>query len=346
MKACVLHGVHDLRYEDYPDPVIESPREMVVKVLRGGVCGSDIHYYEEGGIGETIRVTEPFVIGHEGIGVVLEVGACVTSVKPGDTVVIRPARPCLDCVYCNQGMFTYCENLRHLGSASLKPHVQGLFAEKVRIHEVQAYKVDKMDPLVGAFVEPLGVALHTIRQLGSLYGKKLLVMGAGPIGCLCVGVAKLMGADSVTVVDVRTPPLETARKMGADCVCNSRENPEQIAEWKQHRGSFDLMVEASGNAFAVMEGMHLVRPEGTIAQVGMFGNKLPTELGTFIYKGLHWIGVQRFYEEFPMAARALERGWIDPRPLFSGAFPAQECDAALKAAVSPDTCKVQIVFSE
>lgn len=346
MKACVLHGIHDARYEDHADPVMKEPRELIVRVLRGGICGSDMHYYEEGGIGEAIRVREPIVMGHEGIGIVEKAGSDVKTAKEGDMVAIRPARPCFKCMYCERKMYTYCENMRHLGSAATFPHVDGLFADKVLVHEEQIRVVKNMKPEVGAFAEPLAVAYNGVRALGDMFGKHVLVMGAGPIGCLCMAVVRLLGAETVTMVDVRQLPLDIALKMGADAVCNSKEDRDQIARWKEHRGAFDLFLDASGNGFAVAEGMAMTRPEGIVSQVGVLGGNVPKDLGVFTTKGLDWRGVQRFYDEFTSAVRALEEGWIDPLPLLSAEFPASEIDAAMKAAVSPETAKVQVVISK
>ena len=346
MKACILYGVHDLRYEDYPEPIITNDEEVVVRVLRGGICGSDMHYYEEGGIGSVIRVREPIIIGHEGVGIVEQAGSMVTTASVGDMVVIRPARPCFHCVYCDKKMFSYCENMRHLGSAALMPHTMGLFSEKVLLHQCQLRVVKDLKPEIGAFVEPLAVAYHGVRNLGDLIGKSVLVMGAGPIGCLCAAAAKAQGAETVTVIDVRQPPLGIALQMGADVVCNSKENPDQIARWKEHKGSFDLMIEASGNRFAVIDGMAMTRPEGIISQVGQFGADQMPDLGLFVVKGFQWRAVMRFYDEFTPATRALERGIINPLPLLSAIYPPEECVEAMKIALSPETAKVQIVINK
>lgn len=347
MKACVLHKKEDLRFEDIAEPQITEDHEVKVKIQAGGICGSDQHYYLEGGIGSAIVVREPIVIGHEGCGIVEEVGAKVQGIKKGDMVILRPARPCFrdDCYYCAHQMYSYCENMRHLGSAASFPHVQGLFAEKVVVHEAQCRVVQNMKPEIGAFAEPLGVAYNGVHSLGEVIGKNVLVMGAGPIGLLCAASAKVLGADRVTVVDIRQKPLEIALEMGADEICNSKDNPEQIKKWCEHKGHFDCALEATGNGFACVQTMQMVRPEGTVSQVGMFGTgHQPTDLGPFATKGLKWNAVFRFYEEFGPAVNALEKGLINPLPLLSASFPASECVEAMKAAISPDTCKVQVHF--
>ena len=122
MKACVLHAKKDLRFEDIPEVEIKEAEEVKVKILAGGICGSDQHYYLDGGIGSAIVVREPIVIGHEGCGIVEEVGSGVTGIRKGDMVVLRPARPCFHCRYCENHQYSFCENMRHLGSAATFPH--------------------------------------------------------------------------------------------------------------------------------------------------------------------------------------------------------------------------------
>ena len=347
MKAVVLHKKGDIRYEDIPEPKICDPKEVIVRIAAGGICGSDQHYYSEGGIGSAIVVREPIVLGHEGCGYVESVGSEVTDCKVGDMVTIRPARPCLkpDCYYCQHHMYSYCENMRHLGSASTYPHVQGLFAEKVVVHEMQCRVVKNISPEKAAFAEPLGVAFNGVHSLGDVIGKNVLVMGAGPIGILCAASAKALGADRVTVVDIRQDPLEIALKLGADEICNSKEDPEKIMQWCEHKGYFDCALEATGNGFAAQQTMAMVRPEGTVAQVGMFGTgHQPTDLGAFCCKGIKWHGVFRFYQEFGPAVNALESGTIDPLPLLSASYHAKDCQEAMEMALSPKSCKVQVHF--
>lgn len=346
MKACVLHTQKQLSCDTVPAPVISEPSEVLVRILRGGICGSDMHYYLEGGVG-SIRVREPIIIGHEGCGIVEAVGSAVTGVQTGDMVAIRPARPCFECLYCKKGMFTYCEKMRHLGSAALLPHTSGLFAERVVIHEAQTIVVNNMAPEVAAFAEPLGVAYAAVHKLGDMVGKSVLVMGAGPIGALSAAAAKVLGAGSVTVVDVRQAPLDMAAQMGVDTILNSATHPEQIEAWKAHKGSFDCCVEATGNRFAAVDGMAMTRPEGVIAQVGTFApGNAPQDLGPFATKSLKWHSSFRFYDEFGPAVSALQRGLINPLPLLSASFPMTDCVAAMESAISPETAKVQVIVSE
>ncbi len=346
MKACVLHAIRDLRYDDVPEPEIREPKELIVRMIRAGICGSDVHYYAEGGNGVAARVREPLVLGHEGVGVVERIGRDVSRVREGDVVALRPARPCFVCDLCRRHLYFYCESMRHLGSAALVPHAPGLFAEKVLVHEEQAWKVERIPPETAAFVEPLAVAYRGVRALGAVFGKRVLVMGVGPIGVLSALAAQTLGA-TVVAVGRRQPPLDMCRSMGLRRVVNSREEPEQLARWKEGRGWFDMMIEASGSADAALEGMAMVAPEGVVAQVGVFApHRQPDDFGLFLSKGLRWHGVFRFYEEFGPALAALENGLINPLPLISASCPASDCVAAMQAAMSRETMKVQLVFGD
>lgn len=346
MKAVVLHKKMDMHWEDVPDATIKDPKEVIVKMLAGGICGSDQHYYHDGCNGSAIVVREPLVIGHEGCGIVEEVGKEVTRVKKGDMVVMRPARPCFKCYYCQHHMFTYCEHVQHLGSAALFPHTAGLFSDYVTVHEEQCGIVRDLKAEVGAFAEPLGIAYSGVNALGDIIGKDVCVMGAGPIGCLCAAAAKTVGANKVTVVDIRQAPLETALKMGADEICNSKDHPDQIEKWCEHKGSFDVGIEATGNGFAAAQLMKLVRPTGIVSQVGMFGaGHEPKDFGAFTVKGLKWHSVFRFYEEFGAVVGALNRGTVNPLPLLSAWFPGSECVKGMEAAMSPTTMKVELMFN-
>lgn len=345
MKACVLHAKGDVRYEDVPEPTIRCEDEVKVKILSGGICGSDQHYFLEGGIGSSIVVREPIILGHEGCGIVEEVGNNVNHINVGDKVAIRPARPCFECDYCKKGQYSFCLNMKHLGSAATFPHTQGLFAEKVVIHKEQCRVFSRMSPEIAAFAEPLSVAFNGVHCLDDVIGKDVLVMGAGPIGCLCIAAAKTLGANTVIAIDVRENVLNIAKEMGADIVCNSKENPEQIIEWSQNKGFFDCAIEATGNGTACEQTMKMVRPEGVISQVGMFGTgNQPKDLSAFMTKGLKWNSVFRFYKEFGPSVNALEKGMINPLPLLSLSVPASEINEAMAAAISPLNMKVQVRF--
>src|SRR5437016_11137367 len=214
MLTCRIHAKDDLRIDSEADPVV-GPGEVLIRLGAGGICGSDIHYYFEGRNGSFV-IREPLVPGHEASGVVAAIGVGVTRVKPGDKIAVSPSQACGRCDYCREGREHLCRNMRFLGSASLFPHVQGMFCEYFVMGERQCYPVAG-DISLGelAFAEPLAVALHAVNRGPDLLGKSALITGAGTIGCLTVIAARLAGATTVSVSDVLDRPLETARKVGA-----------------------------------------------------------------------------------------------------------------------------------
>src|SRR3984893_2401603 len=219
MRAAVLHTVKDLRIEQVPVPP-PGPGEVEVRVEAGGICGSDLHYYFDGGFG-TVRLKEPMILGHEIAGTIARVGPDVSSVKAGQRVAVNPSRPCGHCGYCQEGKQQHCLNVLFYGSAMRFPHVQGGFCEALVCDAAQAVPVPPaMSAAQAAFAEPFAVCLHAVNRAGPLLGKRVLITGAGPIGALTVIAARRAGALEIVATDVADAPLAAARKVGADMTVN------------------------------------------------------------------------------------------------------------------------------
>src|SRR5947208_11727314 len=240
MLACRIHAKDDLRVEETEMPEA-GPGEVLLKLGAGGICGSDLHYYFEGKNGSFV-VREPLIPGHEASAVVAAVGACVTRVKPGDKVAVSPSHACGRRDHCREGREQLCANMKFLGSASLFPHVQGMFREYFVMGERQCYPVGG-DVTLGelAFAEPLAVGLHAVVRGGDLLGKSVLVTGAGTIGCLTVIAARLAGAAKIPVTDVLERPLAQARSVGADATLLAGAGP-MLPD-----AAFEVAFEVSGN---------------------------------------------------------------------------------------------------
>src|SRR5436190_12103217 len=173
MEALVIHAPGDLRVEEIATPEI-GPDQLRVRVRCGGICGSDLHYYQHGGFG-TVRVKEPMVLGHEVAGVIEEAGANTAGFAIGDRIAISPSRPCGRCRYCQQGLQNHCLDMRYYGSAMRTPHVQGAFRREIVADAAQAFKLAaNVSDREGAMAEPLAVALHAVRRAGPLLGKDVL----------------------------------------------------------------------------------------------------------------------------------------------------------------------------
>jgi len=339
MLACMIHAKDDMRIETADTPTV-GPGEVLLKLGAGGICGSDLHYYFEGRNGSFV-VREPLIPGHEASAVVAGVGPGVTRVKVGDKVAVSPSHACGRCDYCRQGREHLCMHMKFLGSASLYPHVQGMFREYFVEPERQCYPVGG-DVTLGelAFAEPLAVALHAVHRGGDLLGKSVLVTGAGTIGCLTVLAARLAGASRVTVSDILDRPLEQAKRVGADVTLHAQRDAESLTT-----PQFDVAYEVSGSFAALKTCVAATRRGGIIVQVGTLPHEpLPFLVNELMAKELDLRGAFRWGIEFDWSVQYLSSRRVDVRPLLSGQYPLREAVAAFHAAADKNrSTKVQLV---
>ena len=343
MQAVVIHAARDLRIEDAATPAL-GLHDVAVRIGAGGICGSDLHYYKDGGFG-TVRLRETMILGHEVAGIVTETGASVTGVAPGDKVAVNPSRPCNTCRFCLTGQPNHCLGMRFLGSAMRFPHVQGGFRQVLVCDASQAVPVPPDLPLTSAaFAEPLAVCLHAARQAGPLLGARVLVTGAGPIGMLMLLAARHAGAGEVVVTDLVDAPLHLARRLGADAALNTRTDPAALDRFLPDKGWFDAVFEASGSSAALVQAITVARPGATIVQVGI-GRDAPLPVSTLVAKEITLRGSFRFGEEFAMAAAAIGSGRIDPAPLLTEVLPMASAVQAFELAGDrARAMKVQLAF--
>lgn len=344
LRACVLHGVHDLRLETQSEPVTGSG-DVKIAVLAGGICGSDLHYFDHGGFGP-VRVREPIAMGHEAAGRVVETGNDVDTVQTGDLVAINPSQPCGHCLYCKEGHEVHCLEMRFMGSAYRLPHEQGLFRERVVVpaRQVHGFRPD-IPVRAAACAEPLAVCLHARAQAPDLAGKRVLVTGAGPIGSLCVAVAKDAGAAEIVATDLQAMPLNIARRMGADKTVNLAEEQDGLDAYKVNKGLFDVVFECSAAASAIRDALTCLRPHGTLVAVGVAGDT-PMPLNLIVSKEITVRGTHRFHTEFAAAVQAIDSGAIDVAPIISPSFPVEKAvDAFKQAGNRTRAMKVHILFN-
>lgn len=344
-RACVLHAKEDVRIETRDVPAV-GPNQVLVRVGAGGLCGSDIHYFWEGGIG-TIRVSEPIIMGHEFAGTVQAVGNGVTKVRAGQLVAINPSQPCGHCQYCLDGLPQQCMDMHFLGSASLKPHTHGGFRDLIVVDAVQCEPVgDLVSVGEAACTEPLAVGVHAVRRAGSLFGKRVLVTGAGPIGSLLVGAVRHAGATEIVVTDISPAPLKAALAMGATRVIDTRAEPDRLAaDYSAGKGHFDVAFECTGVGPVLKSIFPVIRPQGTIVQVGV--TPAPEIAGNaLVAKEIALIGTHRFHAEFAQAARLISDRSVDVRPVISATLPMEQIREAFDLARDRSTqMKVQLSFA-
>ncbi|WBO67339.1 L-idonate 5-dehydrogenase [Streptomyces camelliae] len=340
MLGCVIHGAGDLRVAELPVPE-PGPGQALVAVRYGGVCGSDLHYWRHGGVGD-FRLREPMLLGHEVVGTVVSYGAGATGPAPGTAVAVHPATPCGRCPECADGRANVCRDTRYLGSAARFPHVQGGFADRVAVPAGQLRALpDGLGLRRAALAEPLSVALHAVRRAGDVSGRHVLVTGAGPIGCLVVAAAKAAGAARVTVSDLVPRAREFAAAAGADTLVRADDPAD--AGWPEE---VDVAVEASGVAAGLDTCLRLVRRGGVVVQLGMLPpGQSPFAGNLLVSREIELRGAFRFGAEFDDALHLLAaRPQFDE--LISAVVPVHSAEHAFALAADRSrSCKVLLDFA-
>lgn len=337
--ACRIHGARDLRLEE-ESPVDLGPHDVELRLGAGGICGSDLHYFQHGRVGAFV-MREPLIPGHEASGIVARMGSAVTRVALGDKVAINPSHPCGHCDYCSVGRFNLCRHMRFLGSASVFPHVQGMFRERFAMGEAQLTPIAE-DISLGelACAEPLSIGLHAVHRAGELLGKTVLITGGGTIGCMSVIAARLAGAAKVIVCDIADRPLAMARSVGADLGLRS-----DLADAAGLADSADISIEAAGSPAALATCLQATRRGGRIVQVGT----LPTEgvrfpANSVMARELEYVGAFRAAHAFDWAVQYLRTRRVDVRPLVSAQIPLARAHEAFELASDRSrSTKVQVV---
>ena len=344
MEALVIHAPGDLRVEHLPTPDVQAG-EVRVRVRTGGICGSDLHYWQHGGFG-AIRLQQPMVLGHEVAGVIEAVGPGVAGLAIGDRVAVNPSRPCGSCRFCQRGLQNHCLDMRYYGSAMRMPHVQGAFRQQMVIDARQAFKLaPSVTDGEGAMAEPFAVALHAVQRAGPLLGQSVLVTGCGPIGAMAIIAARRAGAACVVATDVLAHPLRKAARVGADETHNLAEEPQALARYAADKGQFDVVFEASGNERALRTAFDVVRPRGIVVQLGLSGGDLSLPFNMVVAKEFDLRGAFRFHEEFAIAVDLINRGLVDLNPLVSATLPYRDAGRAFAlAADKSQSTKVLLSF--
>ena len=344
MQTIVIHSPGDLRVEEHQEAHPPGSGEAKITISKGGICGSDLHYFHNGGFG-AVRLQEPMVLGHEVAGVVAELGIGVSHLKVGDKVAVNPSMPCGKCQYCQNGQRNQCEDMRFFGSAMRFPHQQGLFRQNVTIPAQQLYPLQlDTDLTYAACAEPLAVCLHAVRQAGSLVGSNVLVSGCGPIGCLTVLSAARAGAQYITATDLSDAPLAIAAQLGAHRSVNLNSQPDALTSLAHGKGSQDVIFECSGSPKALASALEIIKPGGIIILVGL-GGEIPFPLNLAVAKEVKMMGSFRFDEEFSQAADLIDRKVVDLKPFVSSVIPFGEAKSAFDlASLREKSMKVQLDF--
>ena len=342
MRAIVIHAARDLRIEERAEEA-PGPGQLRLRLAVGGVCGSDLHYYNHGGFG-AVRLREPMILGHEVSAHVEALGPGVSGFTLGQLVAVSPSRPCGACQYCLEGLPNQCLNMRFYGSAMPFPHIQGAFRESLVADASQCVDATGLTPGEAAMAEPLAVTLHATLRAGGMLGKRVLVTGCGPIGVLAILAARRAGAAEIVATDLSDFTLGLARQVGADRVINTGREPEALAGYAANKGTFDVMYDCTGVAAALVGGIAAMRPRGVVLQLGL-GGDMTVPMMAITSKELELRGSFRFHPEFAVGVGLMQKGLIDVKPLITHTVGLDQAETAFKLASDrTQAMKAQITF--
>lgn len=345
MKVAVMKGIGEMGFEERPIPVPKE-NEVLVKLEYVGICGSDLHYYETGAIGNYV-VKPPFVLGHEPGGTVVEVGKQVTHLKVGDRVALEPGKTCGHCEFCKTGRYNLCPDVVFFAT----PPVDGVFQEYTAHEADLCFKLpEQVSTLEGALIEPLAVGFHAAMQGGAKAGQTAVVMGAGCIGLVTMMALKAMGVSRVYVVDIMQKRLDKAMELGADQVINgTKQNVvDTVMELTQGKGC-DLAVETAGTETTTVQTIRMTKKGAVIVLVGYSKSgemTLPVSLA--LDKELTFKTVFRYRHMYPLAIDAVASGKVNLKGIVTNIFPLDDAQEAMDYSVNnkADIVKAVIRISD
>lgn len=343
MRAAVLYGKKDIRIEEVEKPSA-GPGEVVVQIKTVGICGSDVHYYEEFRMGKTYEMVEPQILGHEPSGIVVETGEGVTGIKPGDRVAVEPGETCGCCRHCKSGHYNLCGDVRFLST----PGNKGAFAEYLVIGADMVFPIpDRMSYEVASLSEPLSVGIHACELAEVKPGDRLMILGGGPIGIMAAAAALAFGVTDITLGDIQENRLQFAREhCHVKHTVNTGElKTEEIVERFTGGEGFDCVIETSGAPVADYMSVDLVRKGGRISLVGIPKDEaVQFHIFDIIDKEVTLKGVFRYANSYPLAIQILDSRVIDFDAVITKRFELEETAEAMDFALNHKMESVKTVI--
>lgn len=331
MKVALMEGIGKMSFTRRPIPTPKAD-EVLVKLEYVGICGSDMHYYETGAIGEFV-VKPPFVLGHEPGGTVVAVGSDVKHLKVGDRVALEPGKTCGHCEFCRQGKYNLCPDVVFFAT----PPVDGVFQEYVAHEAALCFKLpDNVSTLEGALIEPLAVGFHAANQGGAHAGQTAVVMGVGCIGLVSMMALKAEGVSRVYVVDVMQKRLDKALELGADGVINGKEEDVVEAVRRLTGGmGCDLVIETAGTEITTRQAIHMTKKGATIVLVGYSKTgELTLPISLALDKELTFKTIFRYRHIYPMAIEAVASGKVNLKGIVTDLFDFDDIQNAMDRSIA------------
>ncbi len=331
MKTAVMLGIGKMGFEEREIPQVKGD-EVLVKLEYVGICGSDLHYYESGAIGDYV-VKPPFVLGHEPGGTVVEVGRNVKHLKAGDRVALEPGKTCGHCEFCKTGRYNLCPDVVFFAT----PPVDGVFQEYVAHEADLCFKLpDNVSTMEGALIEPLAVGFHAAMQGGARAGQTAVVMGAGCIGLVTMMALKAMGVTKVYTVDIMEKRLQKALELGADGVINAGQADavEEVRKLTDGKGC-DLVIETAGTQATTIQAIRMTKKGAAIVLVGYSkSGEMTLPMSLALDKELTFKTVFRYRHIYPMAIDAVAAGKVNLKGIVTDIFTLDEIQKAMDHSVN------------
>ena len=331
MKTAVMLGIGKIGFEERDIPKVKG-NEVLVKLEYVGICGSDLHYYETGAIGDYV-VKPPFVLGHEPGGTVVETGKNVRHLKVGDRVALEPGKTCGHCEFCRTGRYNLCPDVVFFAT----PPVDGVFQEYVAHEADLCFKLpDNVSTLEGALIEPLAVGFHAAIQGDAHLGQTAVVMGAGCIGLVSMMALKARGVSEVYIVDIMDKRLEKALELGADKAINgARESVEdRIRKLTDGKGA-DLVIETAGTEITTRQAVSIAKKGSNIVLVGYSKTgEMTLPMSLVLDKELTFKTVFRYRHIYPMAIEAVSQGKVNLKGIVTDIFDLDDVQKAMDYSVN------------
>lgn len=337
--AVVAHAAGDLRVETVKVPA-PAPHEARIAIAYGGICGSDLHYWSHGAAGESI-LKAPMILGHEIVGTVIEPAADGTGPVAGTRVAVHPATPGGNGARYPEDRPNLSPGCTYLGSAARYPHTEGAFASLVNLPARMLRPLPQgLSLRDAALAEPAAVAWHAVARAGEVAGKRVMVIGAGPIGALAVAVLKRAGAAEIIAVDMFDKPLEIATAAGATAIFKATDE-EAIAAVEA-----DVVIEASGNYRGLASAVRGSVRGGRVVMVGLLpSGEQPALISLAITRELELVGSFRFNDEIDEVLAALADGTLDVSAIVTHEFDVNDALGAFETARnSAESGKVLLKF--
>lgn len=340
----VLNKPYDVAFEEKPHPTIQSPHDVLIAINYTGICGSDVHYWAEGSIGSFV-LKDPMVLGHESAGTIVEIGSAVKSLKVGDRIALEPGSPCRRCPACLSGHYNLCPDMRFAASPPIDGTLTGFYTSP----EDFCYKLPEHVSLQeGALIEPLAVAVHIVKQAEVKPGQSVVVMGAGPVGLLCLAIAKAYGASTLVSVDIQPSRLEFAKGYAATHTftparVSGEENAANLLKQIGFPEGVDAVIDASGAEPSIQTSIHAVRRGGVYVQGGMGKADITFPIMALCMKEIAAKGSFRYGGgDYKLAVDLVTQGKVDVKKLITGTVKFEEAEEAFKSVKAGKGIKVLI----